>query len=100
MIELLSEPLVRKMDITMPAKLGFHLRLAAGFVECVREFHSSIRIRKGTLVADGKSILGVLVLGAAWKSTLEIEVRGADAPQAMERIKEFFLNQENINGGL
>lgn len=61
----LGEPLVRKIDITMPGRLGFHLRVVAGFVKCVRGFRSSICIRKGKVLANGKSVLGLLVLGAA-----------------------------------
>ncbi len=83
----------------MPGRLGFHLRVVARFVKRVREFRSSIRIRRGKVLADGKSILGLLVLGAAWKSKLEIEAVGGDAVQAIQSIKEFFLNQENTNGG-
>ena len=93
----LGEPLIRTIDITMPSRLGFHLRVVARFVKCVREFRSSIRIRKGKVLVDGKSILGLLILGAAWKSKLEIEADGDDAVQAIEGIREFFLNQENIS---
>lgn len=92
------KPLIQTLDITMPSRLGFHLRVAALFVECVREFRSSIRIRKGKTLADGKSIMGLLVLGASWKSELEIEAVGDDAVQAIAGIKDFFLNQENISG--
>ncbi len=92
----LSEPLIQTIDITMPARFGFHLRVVTRFVECVRDFHCNIRIRKGKLTANGKSILGLLILGAAWKSKLEIEAVGDDAAQAIEGIREFFLNHENI----
>jgi phosphotransferase system HPr (HPr) family protein len=92
----LHEPLIRRIEITMPNRLGFHLRVVARFVQCVRGFRSIIRIRKGKLLADGKSILGLLILGAAWKSKLEIEAVGDDAVQAIEEIKDFFLNQEKI----
>jgi len=97
-METLSEPLVQTIEIAMPNRLGFHLRAVARFVKCVRKFRSSIRIRKGKLLANGKSILGLLILGAAWKSKLKIEAVGDDAVQAIEGIKEFFLNQENISG--
>lgn len=95
----LGEPLIRTIDITMPNRFGFHLRVVARFVKCVREFRSVIRIRKGKLVADGKSIMGLLILGAAWNSKLEIEAVGDDAVQAIEGIENFFLNTENENNG-
>ncbi len=80
----------------MPTKLGFHLRVVARFVMCVQDFRSSIRIRKGNRVADGKSVVGLLILGAAWKSRLEIEAVGDDAVQTIESIKKFFLNQKDL----
>ncbi|HTL46928.1 MAG TPA: HPr family phosphocarrier protein [Verrucomicrobiae bacterium] len=86
---------MRTMELVMPAHLGFHLRIIARFVQLALRFRSSIKIRKGKLVADGKSILGLLTLGAAWKSKMEIEVCGDDADQVVERINEFFLMQEN-----
>ena len=89
-MEMLREPLIQTIDITMPGRLGFHLRVVARFVNRVREFRSNIRVRKGKVFADGKSILGLLILGAAWKSKLEIEAVGDDVVQAIESIKEFF----------
>lgn len=91
-------PLTQTIDIIMPARLGFHLRVAVKFVRCVKRFRSSIHVRKGKLTADGKSILGVLLLGAAWKSKIQIDAVGDDAVQAINGVKEFFLNQENVNG--
>ncbi len=99
-METLSPSLIRTIEITMPGRLGFHLRVVARFVKCVQGFRSTIRIRKGKILADGKSILGLIVLGAAWNSKLEIEAVGDDAIQAIEGIKDFFLNQENISSGL
>ncbi len=61
----LNQPLTRRTVVTLPNKLGFHLRLAARFVQCVKTFRSNISIRKGRMLADGKSILELLILGAA-----------------------------------
>lgn len=93
----LGEPLVRTVVIMMPGTLGFHLRVVARFVKCAREFRSRICIRRGKVSADGKSVLGLLILGAAWKSKLEIEAVGDDAEQAIEGIKNFFSNHENTS---
>ena len=93
----LREPFIQTISITMPSRLGFHLRVVAQFVQCVQEFRSTIRVRNGKLCVDGKSILGLLVLGAAWKSKLDIEAVGDDALQAIEGIEAFFLDQKNRN---
>ena len=81
---------VRSVEIIMPTTLGFHLRVVARFVKCVQQFHSVVRVQKGKIKADGKSIMGLLILAAAWKSKLYIEAEGDDAKQTIEGIKSFF----------
>ena len=88
--ERIDESLVRIIEIIMPSQLGFHLRVAARFVRCVQQFHSVIRVRKGKVTADGKNIMGLLLLAAAWRSKLHIEVEGDDAELAIASIKAFF----------
>ena len=99
MIETVSEPLVRKIDIIVPGRLGFQLRLAVQFAHCVRKFRSAIKVRNGKILANGKSIFGLLILAAAWKSKLEIAAVGHDAAQAINGIKEFF-DQESVSVSL
>ncbi len=89
-MERTGEPLVRTIEITMKWPLGFHLRPVARFVKYARQFRSAIRIKKGKITADGKNILGLLILAVAWKSNIHIEVEGDDAEQAIEGIKAFF----------
>ena len=74
----------------MPTHLGFHLRVVARFVRRVRQFRSVIRVRKGKIIADGKNILGLMLLAVAWKSKLHIEAEGDDAEKAIKSIKSFF----------
>ena len=90
MSETLSEPLVRRIDIIMPGRPGFQLRLAVQFAQYVRKFRSAIKVRNGKILANGKCIFGLLILAAAWKSKLEIDAVGDDAVQAINGIKEFF----------
>jgi len=82
---------VKKIEVTMPCKLGLHARTATRFIVFVRQFSSRIRIIKGELMADGKSILGLLALGASWKSRLLIEIEGEDAERACQAIEGYFL---------
>ena len=89
-----AESFVRTVEITMPTQLGFHLRVVARFVRCARRFHSVIRVRKGKVTADGKNIIGLLLLAAAWKSRLYIEAEGDDAEQAIASIKNFFQSEK------
>ena len=89
-VERTGDSLVRTIEITMSTQLGFHLRVVARFVRHVRQFRSVIRVRKGKITADGKNIIGLLLLAAAWKSKLYIEAEGDDAEQAIEDIRVFF----------
>lgn len=89
-MERTGESFVQTIEITMPTQLGFHLRVVARFVTCVRKFRSIVRVRKGKITADGKNILGLLLLAAAWKSKLYIEAKGDDAEQTIASIKSFF----------
>ena len=93
----LTERMIRRTEIIMPCRLGLHARTSAKFIFFTRQFDSEIRIRKGKHVADGKSILGILCLGASWKSKLLIEAVGLDADQAIERIKLYFQNHDHCD---
>ena len=81
---------IQSVEITMPCHLGFHIRVVARFVLFVRQFHSAIRVKKGKLVADGKNILGLLLLAAAWKSKLTVEAEGDDAEKTIRGVESFF----------
>ena len=85
-----NKAIVQTIEITMPAHLGFHLRVVARFVICVRQFHSVVRVRKGKITADGKNVIGLMLLAAAWRSKLYIEAEGDDAEKVIESIKSFF----------
>ncbi len=92
-MEMIKESAVRATEIVMPSRLGFHLRVAARFVKSARRFRSAIRVRKGKITADGKNILGLLVLAIAWKSKIYIEAEGDDAEDAIESVKLFFQGE-------
>ncbi len=89
-IERTPEPLIRTIEITMPCHLGFHLRVVGRFVTHVKRFSSAIRVRRGKVVIDGKNIMALLLLAAAWKSKLYIEAEGDDAAEAIACIEGFF----------
>ena len=91
-----KETIVRSIEIIMSNKLGFHLRVMADFVKSVREFRSDIRVRKGKVIVNGKSILGLCMLAASWKSKLQIEAVGSDAVQAIDAIRSFFVHQDHV----
>lgn len=92
---LAKEERVKKITVTMPCHLGLHARTAVQFINFAQGFNSTIKIRRGKNVVNGKSILGLLTLGAAFNSILEIEVEGDDASRASKEIGDYFLDQSH-----
>ena len=48
---------------------------------------------------NGKSILGLLMLGAAWNASLIIRVEGEDADLAAEKIQDYFKDASHCADG-
>ena len=86
---------VYRTEVTVPCHLGIHARNAVWFIYFVNQYRSNIRIRRGSVDVDGKSILGVLVLGASWNSKLQIETAGEDAEVAVKAIEDYFRTDEH-----
>ena len=74
-------------------QLGLHARAAAQLVGIANRFQSEITIRKGREVANGKSIMGVLMLAAAFGSEIEVEARGADGEEAVRQLGALIDNR-------
>jgi len=75
--------------------LGLHARAAAKLVRAAGEFSSRIsleRVGAGPAV-DAKSILSILMLGAAQGSLLALSVDGADEAAAVEAIVRLFAER-------
>ena len=73
----------------VPEGIGLHARPAALFVKQAAAFSSTIRLSCGERTVDGKSILGVLQLGASAGSRVEIRAEGDDAEAAAEGLATF-----------
>ncbi len=71
---------------TIQNKLGIHARPAAQFVRAASGFESEITVSKDGESADGKSIMGVMMLAAGYGSTIEVTAEGGDADAALKAI--------------
>ena len=74
----------REVSIVNP--LGLHARAAARFVRLASQYAATVRVARGARELDGKSILGLLLLGAAKGSTIVIRTEGADAELAADAL--------------
>jgi phosphocarrier protein HPr len=78
-------------------KLGIHARAAALFVQTVNKFSSQVTIVNDGQTADGRSIMGILTLGATQGSKIQVEVVGEDAEKALRAIEKLLDNRFNEN---
>ena len=74
-------------------KLGLHARAAAKLVQVASEYNSDVFIRFNGKEADGKSIMGIMMLAAKKGNTVEIATSGPDAQQALDAILEIIQNK-------
>ena len=81
-------------QVVVANKKGLHARPAALFVQLEDKFDVSVTIAKGEERINGKSIMGLLMLGAQYQSTLTVIVEGEAAEAAMVAIEDFFIKQE------
>ena len=76
--------------ITISNRAGIHARPAAVLVQTAKDFSSNIYFEKGSNRINGKSIMGILTLAAAYKTELRIIAEGEDEKQAVEAIVRLF----------
>jgi phosphotransferase system HPr (HPr) family protein len=69
--------------VELPADVALHARPAAEFVKTAMGFGADVEVVFGEKVADAKSVLAVLALGAEGGSTLTLRAAGADAEAAL-----------------
>ncbi len=68
-------------------KFGLHARPSASFVQTASKFRSEIKVEKDGQVADGKSIMDLMMLAAAQGTLITVCAVGEDAQQALESLE-------------
>ena len=76
-----------KDSVKLTNRKGLHARASAKLVSCAENFKSKITIACNDKVADAKSIMDILMLGAQCDSLVEIDAKGTDAENAIIAIK-------------
>ena len=77
-------------ELIVQNRSGIHARVSTMIVHRCKEFMSDIRLRHGNVVADCRSVLDLLSLGAANGTTVHLEVTGEDAAEAIRVIAILF----------
>jgi multiphosphoryl transfer protein len=74
-------------DAVILNKTGLHARPAATFVDLAKRFDADIKVRHGDIVANGKSLISLLQLGAEHGATVRVSAQGSDADAALDTLK-------------
>ena len=68
---------------------GLHARPAAMFVQIAAKYDSKITVKKGSESVNGKSIMGILMLGAQHQNRITLIIEGHDAEAAIKDLEEY-----------
>jgi phosphotransferase system HPr (HPr) family protein len=86
-------PLIKK-KLTVKNKQGLHARPAALFVQVANKFDARITVRHDDEEVNGKSIMGILMLGAEKGTSIVIEAEGDDASSALLELEKIITKEE------
>ena len=73
--------------LTICNRRGLHARSSARFVKCVAEYNAEVKVRRDGQEVSGASIMGLLMLGAARDSQIEVSAEGQDAGAVLDALE-------------
>ena len=65
---------------------GLHARAAAKFVKLASQYEADIEVRRGDLTANGRSIMGLMMLSAGVGNDVEVSAGGPQAEAALAAV--------------
>lgn len=77
-------------DVTIQNRAGIHARPAALIVQTANEFDCDIFLEKDNNCINAKSIMGIITLGAGYKSVIKVKTDGVDEEKALQAIVKLF----------
>jgi phosphocarrier protein len=76
--------------VTIQNRAGIHARPSAMLVQTAKDFKSNIYLQKGNDRINGKSIMGILTLGASYGTEIKVIAEGEDEQAALEAMVKLF----------
>jgi phosphocarrier protein len=76
--------------VTIKNRAGIHARPAALLVQTASRFKSQIFIEKENDRINGKSIMGIITLGASYDTSLKLIAEGVDEGEAIDAMVRLF----------
>ena len=72
---------------------GLHARASAKFVQTVERFGAAVTVTRAGETVGGRSIMGLLTLGAAKGTTIAVVAVGDDAEPALDAIQALLADR-------
>jgi phosphocarrier protein HPr len=79
--------------ITIINRLGMHARASAKFVTLASQFKSDVTLGRGGQQANGKSIMGIMMLAAGKGATVDLTVDGEDEDAALAALCDLIADR-------
>ena len=73
--------------------LGLHARAATKLVHLASRFPCDVEVLNGDQSANGKSVMGVLLLCGSKGTEIEVRARGEQAPECVAAIGELIADR-------
>jgi phosphocarrier protein HPr len=82
-----------EQEIKVVNALGIHARPASKIVQTANRFKCKIALIKNNTIADAKSILHVMMLGAGFGTTVLVRATGEDEKDAIAALSRLFADK-------
>ncbi len=82
---------IRELAIT--TQRGLHARASAKFVKCAESFKAEITVSRDGMSVPATSIMGLMMLGAAMGTTIQVEATGPDAQTAVDALAQLVASR-------
>ena len=84
---------VQVRELPIINRRGLHARASAKFVQTVERFNAEVTVTRCGETVGGRSIMGLLTLGAAQGTTITVTAKGQDATICLQAIADLLANR-------
>lgn len=84
---------MKQETVTIKNRAGIHARPSALIVKTANEYESEVFLELDDMKINAKSIMGIITLGANYKSIIQIIAEGEDEEEAVTAIARLFENR-------
>jgi phosphocarrier protein HPr len=86
-----SNAVIRELAIIN--QRGLHARASAKFVKCAESFNAEILVSRDGMTVPATSIMGLMMLGAAMGTAIQVEASGPDAEAAVDALAQLVASR-------